>query len=286
MRLVLGQQFGQVLTACRPARVAVVVHHPATGKSLVDLRVQVVAIGQHQEGEVAAELAVHLAGEQHHGIALARPLRVPEHPQPAGPVLPVANRGHGPVDAQELVVPRQDLLRLAGGFVEQDEVLHQVEQVGPVAHALEQGFHGDHARLFLGQPFPLVEMLEPAGDRADPGLHTIGQHHQPVVVEQVRDRVLVVEEVLLVSGANILADVLQLHEQQRQAVDKADDVRPAAVQITAHPQLAHAEEIIVFRAIEIEHPQPLAHPLALGGAEGDLHPVPDQPVLVAVGGGQ
>ena len=184
------------------------------------------------------------------------------------------------------MVPRQDLLRLAGGFVEQDEVLHQVEQVGPVAHALEQGFHGDHARLFLGQPFPLVEMLEPAGDRADPGLHTIGQHHQPVVVEQVRDRVLVVEEVLLVSGANILADVLQLHEQQRQAVDKADDVRPAAVQIAAHPQLAHAEELIVFRAIEIEHPQPLAHPLAPCVAEGDLHPVPDQPVLVAVGGGQ
>ena len=69
-----------------------------------------------------------------------------------------------------------------------------------------------------------------------------------VVVEQVRDGVLVVGEVLLVGGADVLVDVLQLHEQQRQAVDEADDVRAAAVEVAPHPQLAHAEEMVVLRS--------------------------------------
>jgi hypothetical protein len=42
--------------------------------------------------------------------------------------------------------------------------------------------------------------------------------------------------------------------------------------------------MIVLRNIEIEHPQPPAHPLALGVAEGDLHPVLDQFMFLAVGG--
>ncbi len=70
-----------MLAARSPARVAVVVHHAAAGKGLVDLRVQVVAVGQDQKGEVAAQLAMNLPGEHHHRIALACPLSVPEHPQ-------------------------------------------------------------------------------------------------------------------------------------------------------------------------------------------------------------
>ena len=37
--------------------------------------------------------------------------------------------------------------------------------------------------------------------------------------------------------------------------------------------------------VEIEHPQPLPHPLALVVAKGDLHTVAHQCVLFAVGGG-
>ena len=70
-----------------------------------------------------------------------------------------------------------------------------------------------------------------------------------------------------------LLTFLQLHEQQRQAVDEPDDVGPAAVEIAAHPQLPHAEEMVVLGVIEIEHPQALSHPLALVVAEGDLHAV-------------
>ncbi len=42
--------------------------------------------------------------------------------------------------------------------------------------------------------------------------------------------------------------------------------------------------MIVLGSIKVEHPQPLAHPFALGVAESDLYPVLDQLVLLAIGG--
>jgi len=78
------------------------------------LRVQVIAVGEDRKGEVAAQLAMHLAGEEHHGTALARALGMPEHPQLAAPMLAVADRLDGPVDAQELVVAGRNLPRFPG----------------------------------------------------------------------------------------------------------------------------------------------------------------------------
>ena len=167
VRLALRQQPAQVLSARGPAGVAVVVHHPAAGEGLVDLAVEVVAVGQHQEGEVAAELAMHLAGEQHHRIALAGPLGMPEDAQPALPLLAFAHRRDGPVHAEELVVAGEDLLRFAGGIVEDDEVLDEVDEIALAAHALQHRFHIHHAGLLLGQAFPFVEVLPAAGDGAD-----------------------------------------------------------------------------------------------------------------------
>ena len=52
--LVLGKQPAQVPPAEGPAGIAVIIDHAATGKGLVDLRIQIVAIGQDHEGEVPA----------------------------------------------------------------------------------------------------------------------------------------------------------------------------------------------------------------------------------------
>ena len=43
---------------------------------------------------------------------------------------------------------------------------------------------------------------------------------------------------------------------------------------------------MLVRLVKIEEPQPLAHPLVLVVAEGDLHAVSDQGVLLPVGGDQ
>jgi len=77
IRFVLSQQAAQVLAVGGAARVPVVIHHAAAREGLAYLRVQIVAIGQHKECEVAAELAVHLAGKHRHRVALACALGVP-----------------------------------------------------------------------------------------------------------------------------------------------------------------------------------------------------------------
>ena len=125
---------------------------------------------------------------------------MPEHPQLALARLAVAHRLDGAVDTKKLMVAGDDLLRLAGGLIEQHEVLHQVEKVALLAHALEQCLHVHRTRRLLGQTLPLVEMLPATGDRADLRLLAVAEHHDGVVVEQVRDGVAVVGEVLLEGG--------------------------------------------------------------------------------------
>ena len=96
--------------------------------------------------------------------------------------------------------------------------------------------------------------------------------------------VFVIREVLLKSGLEIAVDVLALDEQQGQAVDEAHDVGSPTVEVAAHPQFAHAEEVVVLRRLEVKDLQPLPHPLALVVVEGDQHAVAQQVVLLAVGG--
>ena len=74
-------------------------------------------------------------------------------------------------------------------------------------------------------------------------LFAVADHDDGVVVEEVRDGVPVVREILLVRPPEVLVDVLAFHEQERDAVDEPHDVRATAVDVAAHPQLAHAKEI-------------------------------------------
>ena len=126
---------------------------------------------------------------------------------------------------------RATILRVPPGpaVVEQDEVLDQIEQPLLGQHAVEQRL-GVHASLvLLGVALPLDEVLPLAGDRAVAGLVAVAHHQEGVVVEGVGDAVLaqVVGEVVVEAGADVPIDGLQLDEDQRQAVDEADQVRRA-----------------------------------------------------------
>ena len=102
--LMLGQKSAQVGTAGSTTLFTVSVNHAAAGKSLVDLRIQIVSIGKHQEREIAAELAMDLAGKHHHRIALACTLSMPEDPQLAIPLFALTNRLDCLIDTEILVV--------------------------------------------------------------------------------------------------------------------------------------------------------------------------------------
>ena len=177
------------------------------------------------------------------------------------------DRRHRVVHAQHLMIAGHHLARRAGlAGVEQDEVLHDVQQPVMGQHAVEQhlGLHTALVPFVLA--LPLGEMLPLAGDRAVAGAVAVADDEEGVVVEGVGDDVLVqvVAQVAVEAGADVLVDRLQLDEDQRQAVDEADQVGPAVVARGAQAgdlQLAHGKEAVVRLAVrpcsvlEIDHPR-------------------------------
>ena len=137
-----------------------------------------------------------------------------------------------PVDAQHLVVPRNDLPRGARlARVEQDEVLDQVQQPIVRQHAVQQHLGFQAALVRLVEPLPLGEMPPLAGDRAVAGAVAVRHDQEGVVMEGVGDDGLVhvVGEVVVEALADVPVDRLQLDEDQRQAVDETDQIGAAVV---------------------------------------------------------
>ena len=87
--------------------------------------------------------------------------------------------------------------------------------------------------------------------RRDP----VAEHDEGVVLEQVRNRVLVVGEIFVIGPLEIAIGRFQLHEDERNAVDETDHIGAATVKHALDPQLAHGEEVIVLRIVEIEDAQ-------------------------------
>ena len=61
----------------------------------------------------------------------------------------------------------------------------------------------------------------------------------------MKNGVPILGKVLFKRDLEVLVDVFALHKQKGQAVNKADYVRPPAVQVTPDPKLAYAKKIIV-----------------------------------------
>ena len=68
---------------------------------------------------------------------------------------------------------------------------------------------------------------------------------------------LVVRQVLVECRARWHTGLLQLDDHERQAVDEAHQVRPAGVECAGDAELADEEEIIGFRVLPVNYPQPL-----------------------------
>ena len=285
MALVLTQERFQMRTARGTALVLVVVDNPAPCERLVDLRVQLVAVGQDQEGEITAELAVHLAREIDHRVALARTLRVPEDAQLAIRALAVTHRLHRAVHAKKLVVAGENLRHGSRRFVVYDEILEKVEQIRLGTRPLQQRLHVHRTRFVLGETFPRMEELILGGVRADLRIDTVCKDHESIEVKDLRYDLAVVAEVVAVGNGDVLRDVLQFHEDERHAVHEPDDIRTAATaERTAQPQFAHAEKMVAAGIVEVEDAQRrfLLRAVRRRVANGDA--VEKQLVLLAVDG--
>ena len=171
------------------------------GEILVDLVVELLPVGDDDEGPVAGNLTQHLLGEEDHRDALAAPLRVPEDAQLALVVPCLLQRLDGVVDAEELVVLGQNLDQPTLRLHEEGEILDQIEQPFRLAGATDHRLQRDDALLPLAVDLlPVVEVLPGGGDAADLALAAVGEDQERVVPEEMRDRVLVVAQVV-VEGA-------------------------------------------------------------------------------------
>ncbi|MNP37173.1 hypothetical protein D3C76_1306070 [compost metagenome] len=116
--------------------------------------------------------------------------------------------------------------------------------MGLGACAFQQSFHVHDAGAVLMQALPVVEVLKLAGDRTDLGINAIAQDDEGIVVEEMRDGVLVVRKVLLVGRLDVLVDILELHEHERDTVHEADDIGAAAIQVAFDPKLPYDKEVV------------------------------------------
>src|SRR4051794_30414590 len=98
-------------------------------------------------------------------------------------------------------------------------------------------------------------MLPARRHAADLGLAAIRQDDDGVVPEQLWNRLLVVLEVVLEGVFDLAVGFLQFDEEERQAVDEADEIAPALVNAPRYPKLRGQEEVVVLRLIPVDHPQ-------------------------------
>ena len=98
----------------------------------------------------------------------------------------------------------------------------------------------------------------------------------------MRDRVQVVAVIVLVGVPHVHSRFLQLHEEQREAVHEAHDVRPAAVQLPVDLQLLDRQEIVVLRVSEVDHRGGLRLRLPVRFLDRYRDAVADQEILLLV----
>ena len=186
------------------------------------------------------------------------------------------------------MVARYDLARATRtAVIEKDEVLDQIEQPVLRQHAVQQDLRVQAPLAALIVALPLNEVFPTARDRAVAGPVAVAHHQEDVVVEGVRDAVLVqiVREVLVKTGTDVPVDGLQLNEDQRQAVDETDEVRAPVVVRYSHaldPQLTDRQEAVSGRVPKIDDLCPGVAGLAGGVAPFDRHTAPYVAVELAV----
>ena len=229
---------------------------PGVGELPVELSVELGAVGDHDERPPARHPPQHLLAEPQHRQRLARALGMPEDSQAlvllsTRPVQVLDRR----VDSEVLVGPSDHLDQATGTLHVSNEVLQQVQQHRRVAGAAQRRLQCDRTAGAVGvDDLPVVEEFEGRVRGADLGHGTVGEHHEAVRDEQLRDGVAVVRQIVVVSRLDRLVWLLELHQYQRDAVDEQHQVQASAVQVALDPHLLHRQQVIARWILEVEEP--------------------------------
>ena len=166
--------------------------------------------------------------------------------------------GPGVIDPEELVIPGHELDQAAGQLLEHREVLEDVEQPLLRAHAPNDRLQRDTALLAFGiDLLPFEEVLPCRRDRPEPGFSSIRENDEAVRDKEMRNHVAVVAKVVVVGVLEVAMRRLQLDEDQGNAVDEAEQVRPTSVEIAGDPELRYEKEVVVIRRLPVNDRDPL-----------------------------
>ena len=84
-----------------------------------------------------------------------------------------------------------------------------------------------------------------SGHAAHPAFQAIAQHHKGVVIKQLRNDILVIGKIVVVGVFQLAVGGLQFDEQERNAVDKPDDVGAAlTLAFALNPELTYGQEVV------------------------------------------
>ena len=126
-------------------------------------------------------------------------------------------------------------------------------------------------------------MLPAGGDAAQLALAAIGEDHQRVVPEQVRDGVLVIAEIVVVGVLHVLVRRFQLDEEERKTVDEPQEVRTPSVHLAGDRHLRDQQEVVVGRVRPVDHLDRFDRLAVLIAAGGHPHAILEQVVDLMVG---
>lgn len=131
----------------------------------------------------------------------------------------------------------------------------------------------DHADAVGG--FPVHKAVIIAGDRAGAGRPAVADDLKSVIGEE-GGYLLMVGLQLAVSGGQVgffFGGVLELDHDQRQTVDKEDDIGAFVDVVLDDGELLNGKEIVVVGVVKVEQPDLVGAALTLSDAEPDVDTV-------------
>ncbi len=147
----------------------------------------------------------------------------------------------------------ENLDRFTGDVGEEGEVFDKIKEAIGFAGAANHGFEGDGGWfVFIGDPFPLGEVLPGGGDGAEAAVGAVGEDDETVVPEELGDGFLVVAEVVVEGISERFGDRFELDENQGETVDEPNQIGTAGVGFAADPELGGEEEVVAGRIVPVD----------------------------------
>ena len=173
-------------------------------------------------------------------------------------------------------------------FLEDDEVLQQIEEALRLEHATDERFQLQGRGRCVGLAIDAAPQLEPllvGGERADAGLQPIAHHQGGVVLKEGGNLGFVGLQlgVGAPDGGAFSGGVLELDQAQGQPVEEHHQVGPAVVLALAHGELVHHQPVVGGNGGEVDQPHMVAGDAAIGPGVFHRHALAQQAVEGAVG---